>query len=1521
MEGSKQFKTPLEGGWGGLRPLLTLLNPLLLTIFLTFSALIFSTLTMGSFFENNPLSISCLNCNSLNMSNTAKWNQILKINGICKLKNDIIFLCDIRLSNKNLISAEQDMKKNFLYNSYDKYNFYANSTKNSRGVGILIKHSLNAQVQEVISSDDENILLIRASIKGTELILISIYGPNNNNRDFFTNLTEFIRRFSNCHLIIGGDWNCTYSSSSLAENIDCLNMKKLPNALHSNILNDICDEFNLADPYRYFYPSSRDYTYVPRNDASINKSRIDYFLVSENLFDSLSDCTISPNLQNKLFDHKAVTIKFNEKCKAKIKSIPAISNKDLDDILIDPLVYSTVCETYLIHSLAEPAVGPPRQAQLETCGRIKMLIREAGPPFELRSGANFTAEEFETRNRKINRIAVLKQSLDIRNLENLELTCSIEIFFETLMINVKNNVISHQAFMRKLKIKKMDELNGNLKTLKKDYLNHEQEILTTEKLLNNLVDADLRSELEKFRHFDILNAEKMTPRFLTLSKVTKKTESLAVICREDGSEFETEKDRYCFIRDFYRQIYKPDIGNANDTGTNRVTAFLGQEICNNNIVKGSKLTEAERVYFDRDFSVQELDFAIQKLNEKSAGGADGISTKFLKKYWAYLRITVHRYTLSCFRNKKLSQSTNSAIIKLIPKKGNLKSIKNWRPISLLNSVFKIISKAVDVRMEKISEILFSRSQKGFTAKRYIQECIINIVDTIGYCEARKIPAFILALDMAKAFDTVKHEFATETYKFFGIGNNLINTLNTISTNRSASIILDNGTYSDPFDLGSGFPQGAATSPKQFNSVEQVLIFKIEFDPRIKRIIFDLNFAAVGPERAAALPDYQRANNRQQQVFEPEVQNFQLVPDDNQQMAVAGPDQDPPIRPVPDPEQQELILLPVPHLERDLQQVRPDPAPDLINAAPVPRTYGRLESNNETGKVEAFADDTSALGLLERGAFVAITEILVNFEHVSGLKCNLSKSQVMLIGYDGHAPDYVINCGFEIVDSLKILGFTITKNWQELNGNFSKAFEKIKNTGTFWERFRLSLPGRICVAKTLMLSQISYFGSILSPSTQQLAEIEQVIQNFVSGKLKIGKELINCGYFKGGLNMIDLRDFLSSLKCSWVKRTLNCTIDNWRKDLNTLSRNNVLILDPAAVPMHFPIKRIIALDFWRFKAAFYLRNENFEQSFLLGNPLLISSRRNRSLYDPKPLFGENVPDPNWKLKISDVTDPGGRVKNFQNIREIFGLHVTIEMYNDLCSAIYESRIVNQKQIVHLANNNDISLEHFLTRFKKGSKPFRKIFELNRCKKINVMEKTTVKTFFRLTSIQIPVARDVEQIIAQWSCFYYPNKLREFIFKFRTNQLGLNTRVSHFNANISRACTFCNLKRIIPAPDETFLHLFYECPSTNTVLNTFVTNQLPELNLVTDDDKKKFFLLGHLKTMDSFDNFFIITIAMSCMFYIWECKLKKQIPAYMSLLNDMYYSVENIRRISGKIREAMSLNIAICRSWHEEAQRRR
>jgi hypothetical protein len=221
--------------------------------------------------------------------------------------------------------------------------------------------------------------------------------------------------------------------------------------------------------------------------------------------------------------------------------------------------------------------------------------------------------------------------------------------------------------------------------------------MRTEQNLNSLLDMEMRSELERFRHYDILYNEKMSPRFLTLANQCKKSVSLGSIQRPDGSAFASEPERVEYIRNYYQEIYRDKSGD-NQLPVNCVENFLGPEICENPVVRSSKLTEPEKLNFDTPLTVQELDFAANNMNINSAGGLDGIGVKFIRKFWTYLRNPLLKYANFSFGTGTLTQSFNSAGIRLIPKKGDTKQLKNWRPISLLNCIYKIIAKALDNRI-------------------------------------------------------------------------------------------------------------------------------------------------------------------------------------------------------------------------------------------------------------------------------------------------------------------------------------------------------------------------------------------------------------------------------------------------------------------------------------------------------------------------------------------------------------------------------------------------------------------------------------------------------------------------------------------------------------------------------------------------------------------------------------------------------------------------------------------------------
>ena len=130
-----------------------------------------------------------------------------------------------------------------------------------------------------------------------------------------------------------------------------------------------------------------------------------------------------------------------------------------------------------------------------------------------------------------------------------------------------------------------------------------------------------------------------------------------------------------------------------------------------------KISRALSDSLDSPITLLEFDKAMEETKSKTASGPDGIGNGFLKKFWVWFRVPLLKYTNFCLDRGSLSQSFLTAAIKLIRKKGDVTQIKNWRPISLLNCTYKIISKMVNNRLKKVTENINLRAPKGFTKAR------------------------------------------------------------------------------------------------------------------------------------------------------------------------------------------------------------------------------------------------------------------------------------------------------------------------------------------------------------------------------------------------------------------------------------------------------------------------------------------------------------------------------------------------------------------------------------------------------------------------------------------------------------------------------------------------------------------------------------------------------------------------------------------------------------------------------------
>lgn len=188
------------------------------------------------------------------------------------------------------------------------------------------------------------------------------------------------------------------------------------------------------------------------------------------------------------------------------------------------------------------------------------------------------------------------------------------------------------------------------------------------------------------------------------------------------------------------------------------------------------------------------------MGSEKTPGTDGLPAEFYKVFWKDISSTLISALNYAYEIGKLSITQRRGIIKLIPKKdAEPFFIKNWRPLTLLNSDYKIAAKSIANRLKSFLPNLINYDQTGFIRGRFIGENIRLIDSVIGYAKENNIPGLLLFLDFKKAFDTIEWSFIRKTFQFFGFGSSILKWLNLFYCGPE-SCVLNNGWASDFFEI-------------------------------------------------------------------------------------------------------------------------------------------------------------------------------------------------------------------------------------------------------------------------------------------------------------------------------------------------------------------------------------------------------------------------------------------------------------------------------------------------------------------------------------------------------------------------------------------------------------------------------------------------------------------------------------------------------------------------------------------------
>lgn len=219
----------------------------------------------------------------------------------------------------------------------------------------------------------------------------------------------------------------------------------------------------------------------------------------------------------------------------------------------------------------------------------------------------------------------------------------------------------------------------------------------------------------------------------------------------------------------------------------------------------------------KPYSAEEISNALFQIGPIKAPGPDGYPARFFQRNWSVFRDDVVGAVQEFFRTGVMPEGVNHTCIVLIPKVTQAETLKDFRPISLCNVLYKVVSKCIVNRLRPLLQDIISPSQSAFIPGRLITdnaiiafECLHAINSNAD--ERSKFCAY--KLDLSKAYDRVDWGFLSMVLLKLGFQREWVDRVMTCVTSVSYTVRF-NGVVSTPFTPSQGLRQGDPLSPYLF----------------------------------------------------------------------------------------------------------------------------------------------------------------------------------------------------------------------------------------------------------------------------------------------------------------------------------------------------------------------------------------------------------------------------------------------------------------------------------------------------------------------------------------------------------------------------------------------------------------------------------------------------------------------------------------------------------------------------------
>ena len=648
------------------------------------------------------------------------------------------------------------------------------------------------------------------------------------------------------------------------------------------------------------------------------------------------------------------------------------------------------------------------------------------------------------------------------------------LLLETLLLEIRGVTISYSAYKKRERDRLEDILVKEIEELEQNNQmgNNSNTIDEKRTDLESLRREKLQGIMVRSKAQWVEEGEKPTRYFCNLESRNYLNKTIKKIEVDGKGTIYEQKDILKEVQSFYQNLYKSKEDEICDINL--------AHLFENSDIHIPKLDRQISNDLEREITEAELLSTLKNMKNNKSPGSDGYTAEFFKFFWKDLSTIIVRAVNDAFFKKQLPISQRLGIISCLPKGDKPRQhLKNWRPITLLNVFYKLISGCLSQRIKSTLDQLISSSQTGFLSGRYIGENTRLLYDIMSYTECNDIPGLLVLIDFEKAFDSIAWSFVYKVLNFFGFGQNLITWIKILNTDIKASIV-QSGFLSEQISIQRGCRQGDPVAPYIFLLCAEILSLLVKQNTDIKGIVI----------------------------------------------------------------------------------------------------------NKVEHKISQYADDTSFIRDGSKKSLFAALETLQYFSQLSGLKINTSKTKVIWIGSKKFSDQVHHHVRWKLewgCTTFTLLGINFSVDLENIvELNFNIQIPKVEALLKQWNRRILTPLGRVTVIKTLVAPKLNHlFLPLPNPKKEIIVELTKAFSNFLWGSKcsKIKKDTVTQPTEEGGLNMINLEAFISSLKCTWIRRLLtggqswiNIFVANFGKDFHLqrvwlASRERLPFRTPGSVP-HF-----------------------------------------------------------------------------------------------------------------------------------------------------------------------------------------------------------------------------------------------------------------------------------------------------------------------------------------------------------------